>query len=249
MTRAPLTAKLRGWAVVSFWALSLLVMGVPALILYVFVRNSKVIFSPTRFGCWLGFKLGGIKFIVQGLEKLQPDQAYIFVANHQSLLDPPAMLVYLKRDFGFLAKKELFRLPVFNPGLYWIDCVPIDRSNREAAIRSTQRAAEKIRRGRSIIAYPEGTRSPDGKMRPFKRGAFHMALESGAAIVPVTLDGTYELMPKGPICIFPGTAHITVHDPLDVTAYCTETVGELAETAYRIIDSALRDSRAATHGH
>lgn len=240
MTRPPLAAKLRGWAVISVWTLCLLVLGPLALLLFSLIRHPQVIFLPARFGCWLGFKVGGITVTVQGREKLQPDQPYIFVANHQSWLDAPALFLYLRRDLAFLAKKELFRLPIFNPGLHWIDCVPIDRSNRERAIESAQRAVEKVRRGRSFIVFPEGTRTRDGRMQPFKKGAFHIALQAQAPIIPVTIDGTYDIMPKGPIRVIPGTVHITIHDPIDVTAYSSETVEELAETAWRIVHSALR---------
>jgi len=234
-----MSAKLRGWAVVSVWALCLLVLGAPALLLFFFIRNPKVIYRPTRLGCWLGFKVGGARFTIQGLEKLHPTQTYIFVANHQSWLDAPALLLYLRRDLAFLVKKELFRFPIFNPGLYWIGCAPIDRSNREAAIESVRLAAEIVRKGRGFIVYAEGTRTPDGRLHPLKKGAFYLALEAGVPIVPVTIDGTYDMMPKGPIRLRPGTAHITVHDPVDVTVYNPETVGELAELTRQIIQSAL----------
>jgi 1-acyl-sn-glycerol-3-phosphate acyltransferase len=204
-----------------------------------FIRNPKIIYRPAQLGCWLGLKVGGVRFVVRGLEHLRPDQTYIFVANHQSLLDPPGMFVYLQRDLAFLAKKELYRLPIFNPGLYLIGCARIDRRNRERAIESIRQAADLVRRGRSFIVYAEGTRTPDGQLHPFKKGAFHLALEAGVPVVPVTIDGTYDLMPKGPIHLYPGTAHIIVHEPIDVAAYSAETVGELAETTRRIIQSAF----------
>jgi 1-acyl-sn-glycerol-3-phosphate acyltransferase len=247
LTRVPLAAQLRGWAIVALWGGSLLIVGSIALLLYVFFRTPKTIFIPARYVLRLGCQVGGIHIAVRGLEKLRPDQPYIFVANHQSWLDPVAMFLTLGRDLAFLAKKELYRIPILNPGLHWIDCAPIDRSNRERAIESIRFAAEKVRRGRSFIAYPEGTRTPDGRMRPFKKGAFHLAIEAGAPIVPVTVNGSFQIMPKGPIRVIPGTVDLTVHDPIDVTAYTSETVDQLAETAWHIVHSALREHRSGAN--
>lgn len=226
--------------VIGLWAILLLVVGLPVVLLCAIIRRPQIILWPARVGIRLGLKMGGVKFVVWGVEKLNPHQPYIFVANHQSLLDPLGMLLHLKRDVAFLAKKELFRLPIFNPGLYLIGCAPIDRSNRERAIESLRQAAELVRRGRSFIVYAEGTRTPDGQVHPFKKGAFHLALEAGVPIVPVTIDGTYDLMPKGSLHLNPGTAHIIVHEPIDVSGYNAETVGELAETTRQIIQSGLR---------
>jgi 1-acyl-sn-glycerol-3-phosphate acyltransferase len=239
MTIAAFKARIRGWAVVAVWTLCLLVLGPLMLLLFVIVRNQKVIRYPAKFGCWLGFKVAGVSVQVVGLDNLDPQQPYVFMANHQSWMDAPVLFVYLKRPVAFLAKKELYRLPIFNPGLYWIDCVPVDRSNRERAIESTHRAAEKLQSGRSIIVYPEGTRSPDGRMRPFKKGGFYMALEAGVAIAPVTIDGTHRIMPKGPIRVVPGTVRVRVHSPVDVTDYTSADIDDLIRRVQDIVASAL----------
>jgi 1-acyl-sn-glycerol-3-phosphate acyltransferase len=125
-----------------------------------------------------------------------------------------------------------------------IGCAKIDRSNREAAIASTRQAAERVRQGRSFIVYPEGTRSRDGNMLPFKKGAFHLAIEVGVPVVPVTVDGTYEAMPKGTIGVNPGTVYLTVHDPIDVSQYTPEMAGELAERAWQAVHSGFRKPTA-----
>lgn len=239
MTIAAIKARIRGWAVVSVWALSLIGFGVPALLLFFFLRRQNVIRYPAQFGCWLGLKVGGVKPEIVGLENLDPRQTYLFMANHQSWLDPPLLFVYLKRPLSFLAKKELYRLPIFNPGLYWVDCVPVDRSNREQAIESTRRAAEKLRQGRSFLIYPEGTRSSDGGLRPFKKGGFYMALEAGVPIVPVTVSGAHRLMPKGEVRMSPGTIRVTVHPPVDVTEHTVDDIDRLVSRVQDIVASAL----------
>jgi 1-acyl-sn-glycerol-3-phosphate acyltransferase len=242
-----LSAKLRGWAIIAVWAICLFLIGMPALTLYLFVRNPKVIFIPARFACRLGFLVGGVRVTVQGLERLDRVPPYVFVANHQSWLDPPALFTYLGRDLAFLVKKELYRLPILNPGLYWIDCAPVDRSNKERAIESIRLAAEKVRNGRSFIIYPEGTRTRNGDMLPFKKGAFHMAIAAGVPIVPITVNGAYEIMPRGPVRAIPGTIHITVHEPVQVTGYGSERAKELAERVWRIVHSTLRHHRSGAH--
>lgn len=115
----------------------------------------------------------------------------------------------------------------------------MDRSHRERAIENTHRAAEKLWSGRSFIVYPEGTRSPDGRLRPFNKVGFYMALEVGVPIVPVTIDGTHRIMPKGPIRVVPGTVRVTVHPPIDVIDCESADIDTLIRRVWEAIASAL----------
>jgi len=234
--------RARGWAVLAFWGLSLAVIAPPVFALFLLSRRKRVLYASARFFIRIGLRLGGVRFDVVGVEKLDPHQAYLFLSNHQSLLDPLIQLVGLGRDLAFLAKKELFRWPLLNPGLHWIECVPIDRSNRERAIESLRGAAEKRRRGVSFLAYPEGTRTPDGTLQPFRKGVFLLALEAGVPIVPVTIRGAYDVMPKGPVRCRPGRIRVIVHDPIPTTSYCAETIESLIAGVRRAIASALPES-------
>ncbi|GBC77996.1 1-acyl-sn-glycerol-3-phosphate acyltransferase [bacterium HR08] len=237
--------RARGWAVLAFWGLSLAVIAPPVFALFLLSRRKRVLYASARFFIRIGLRLGGVRFDVVGVEKLDPHRAYLFLSNHQSLLDPLIQLVGLGRDLAFLAKKELFRWPLLNPGLQWIDCVPIDRSNRERAIESLRGAAEKLKRGVSFLAYPEGTRTPDGTLQPFRKGVFLLALEAGVPIVPVTIRGAYEVMPKGSVRCRPGRVQVIVHDPIPTMPYGAEALESLIAEVRRAIASALPESAAS----
>ncbi len=239
MTRGSVHAMLRGGLLILFWGSLLLLVGPILLLLFALTRRLNVIYAPVRLACRVGLRMTGVRLECRGLENIRPDQHYIFVANHQSWLDIPAMLLCLDRNFAFLAKKELLKVPILNIGLRWTGSVPIDRGDRARAIESTQRAAQRVRAGRSFIVYPEGTRTPDGHMRRFKKGAFYMALESQTPIVPVTIAGSYEIMPKGQIGVWPGTIRVIVHPPLDASTYGLERLDELIESAWHTIHEAL----------
>jgi 1-acyl-sn-glycerol-3-phosphate acyltransferase len=118
-----------------------------------------------------------------------------------------------------MVKKELFRLPILGKAMRMADCVPIDRHNREAAIASVREAEEIIRRGHHMVVFPEGTRSRDGRLLPFKKGPFYMAMETGVPIVPITLLGTETLLPKGKMLAKPGEVKVIFHSPVDPKNY------------------------------
>jgi len=231
--------------VLAFWGLSLAVVAPLLFALFLLLRHKRVLYAPARLFIRIGLRLGGVRFEVVGLERLDPRRTYLFLSNHQSLLDPLIQLVGLKRDLAFLAKKELFRWPLLNPGLYWIECAPIDRSNRARALESLHQAAEKLKRGVSFLAYPEGTRTPDGTLLPFRKGVFFLALEAGVPIVPVTIRGTYEVMPKGPLRCRPGRVRVIVHEPIPTTAYGVTAIEALMADVRRAIASALPESAAS----
>jgi len=234
--------RVRGWTVLAFWSLSLAAIAPLLFALFLVLRRKRVLYAPARFFIRMGLRLGGVRFDVQGLEKLNSHQTYLFLSNHQSLLDPLIQLVGLGRDLAFLAKKELFRWPLLNWGLRWIDCVPIDRSDRERTIENLRQAAEKLKRGVSFLAYPEGTRTPDGTLLPFRKGVFFLALEAGVPIVPVTILGAYEVMPKGPLRCRPGHVRLIVHEPVPVLAFRAGNLKDLMATVRCAIASALPES-------
>jgi 1-acyl-sn-glycerol-3-phosphate acyltransferase len=141
------------------------------------------------------------------------------MANHVSNLDPPVLIPAIPQRVSVMAKRELFRIPVLGRAMRMASLVPIDRSNKETAIASVRAAGEVLRSGISMVVFPEGTRSPDGRLLPFKKGPFYMALESGVPIVPVTILGTQSLMPKGKSVARPGTATLILHPPIETAAF------------------------------
>jgi len=161
----------------------------------------------------------GVNVQVVGLEKLDWHRPYIFMCNHASNLDPPIVIPVMPRRTSVLVKKELFRVPILGWGMRLASLVPVDRRNREAAIASLRSAAGVLRSGVNMTIWPEGTRSSDGRLLPFKKGPFYLAMESGVPIVPITLAGTHQIWRKGEFAIHPGTATVIFHEPLDPAAY------------------------------
>ena len=137
------------------------------------------------------------------------------MSNHVSNLDPPIVIPALPGRTSVLVKKEVFKIPILGRAMRMAALVPVDRSNREAAIASIGRAAEVMRGGIHMAIFPEGTRSPDGRLLPFKKGPFYLAFETGLPVVPLTVAGTYDMMPKGSFKIRPGVARVIFHDPID----------------------------------
>lgn len=199
----------------TFWGLSILIIG-PFLLLYTLVSGSANFMYrvATRLGI-SGVRLAGVKIEVRGLEPLQPGRSYIFMANHVSNLDPPVLIPSIPGRCSVLVKKEVFRIPILGVAMKVARLVPVDRSNREAAIESVRAAAEVLRRGLNMVIYPEGTRSTDGRLLPFKKGPFHLAIEAGVPVVPVTILGTAECWPKGSWAMKPGKATLVFHQPID----------------------------------
>jgi 1-acyl-sn-glycerol-3-phosphate acyltransferase len=234
-------AKLRGLFLVTFWFTAIAIVAPPLIVLFLIFKKEGVIFKPVRFFVRLGLGLVGVKVKVSGLEHLDPNQAYILTPNHQSFIEVPLFVTYLDRYPAYLAKKEVFKYPIFGYGIGLLKVVPVDRSNSPAAVESAKQATENIRRGKSYMVYPEGTRSKDGKLLPFKKGAFMMAIDAGVPVVPVTVSGATKIMPKGEFNVFPSTVRIIVHPPLSTTGYSRDNVAELMQKTREMIYSALSE--------
>jgi 1-acyl-sn-glycerol-3-phosphate acyltransferase len=168
-----------------------------------------------------------IKVNVKGLSNIDPTKPYIYMSNHQSNFDIPVILGFLDVQFRWLAKAELFKIPVFGYAMARAGYISIDRSNRKSAFRSLKKAAAIIRSGVSVLIFPEGTRSRDGKLQPFKKGGFVLSLQAGVPIVPVLITGTYAIMSKKGLHIIPGTVELEIGKPIDVSAYTMKTKGDL----------------------
>jgi 1-acyl-sn-glycerol-3-phosphate acyltransferase len=154
-----------------------------------------------------------------GLEHIDRTAPQVFIANHQSMADIWALLAVLPPSSRFVAKRELFRIPIFGWALAAAGFVPIERSKHSGALRSLDVAAERIRQGHSLVLFPEGTRTRDGRLRPFKKGAFHLALRAGVPVVPVAISGSFELLPPRTLRVHPGPVHVRFEPPLDVAPF------------------------------
>ena len=186
-------------------------------ILYYFVRPGFFRRNAHGFtGEWTSLVLrgAGIRLVVRNGERLGLGRGQILVANHQSWFDIFALGTALRRKFSFVGKKELSRIPFVGGAWERVGNIAIDRSNQQAAIASLQRVDELLQEGRTIIMFPEGTRSPNGELGRFKKGAFVMAIKSQVPVVPVAILGTRQIMKKGSWKMSPGTATIVVGDPV-----------------------------------
>lgn len=193
-----------------------------------------------RSALWIarvGLRLAGIRVKVTGYGQLDLSRNYIFMANHVSNLDPPALIPLLPFRVTVLVKKELFKLPILGPAMRMADFVPIDRSNREAAVSSVREAEETVRRGLHMVIFPEGTRSRDGKLLPFKKGPFYLAFETGVPVVPVTIVGSRDLLPKGKVLAKPGEVKLVFHPPVDPRSFADKDA--LMSAVRQTIASAL----------
>jgi len=177
----------------------------------------------------LGLPVAGLRVRLHGLEKLDPNGTYIFMSNHASNIDPPALIPVIPRRTSVLVKKELFRIPVLGQAMRIGSLVPVDRSNRERAIASLDAASDVMKRGINMTIFVEGTRSHTGKLLPFKKGPFYLAERTQVAVVPVTIANTNVLQPKGQFFAKPGTVDIYFHPPIP-----PERFGEMPELMQQV---------------
>ncbi len=203
--------------------------------------------APRKWAASL-LRAAGVTVEVEGLEHLPPGEPAILVANHESWFDVFAMVAHLPINYRFVGKIELTRIPLFGPA--WIACghIAIDRSDREKAIDSLRRAGEALRRDAAVVVmFPEGTRSTDGSLLPFKKGAFVLALQTGVPVVPVGVRGSRGIMPKGSWRIRPGTIHIAIGPPIPVQGRGEEDRDRLLKEARREVER-LRRPRLESGG-
>jgi len=158
----------------------------------------------------------GIKVNVKGFENIDLNQPYIFVSNHASMADIPTVLVALNGRVNIIFKKELTWVPIWGWALRYGPFIMIDRSNPRNAMVSIERAAQTIRSGQSVILFPEGTRTNDGKLQSFKRGAFTLAAKSGVPVVPMIINNTFAIMPKGSLIVKSADIAVVLEKPIPV---------------------------------
>ena len=164
-------------------------------------------------------RCAGVRVTVSGQQNLTPGTPYIFAANHQSQFDIFALQGYLGYDFRWMAKKELFAIPIFGAGMRAAGYISVDRSRGRKALESLNEAAQKINAGTSVIIFPEGTRSADGSVHPFKSGAMVLAIKARVPIVPVAILGTHQVLAKGRLLSQPGQVEIRIGPPIDSTQF------------------------------
>ena len=208
----------------------LILLAIPLLLVCVLFGSRDAFLAYGRWMMRVGRFILGIDVEVAGLERLDRRTPYVFMSNHLSFLDGPLLMTVIDRPARVIAKRFVFRIPVLGLGMRFCGYVPLDKRGAGAGRRSIARAVRLIKeKGYSFLIYPEGQRSWDGKMQPFRRGGFFMALDSGAPIVPVSISGTFELMPRGKWFVKKGPVRIVFHEPISVAGRTAEAIPELME--------------------
>jgi len=218
-------------------------MGTLAILVSFFSKNGDGVHHVARLWGKSILWISGIRVITSGLKADGEQRSYIFMSNHQSNFDIPVLLSALPVQFRWLAKAELFKIPIFGRSMRSAGYISIDRSNRKSAFRSLAQAAVMIRNGTSVMIFPEGTRSSDGHLLPFKKGGFVLAVDAGVPIIPIVISGTHEIMPKGRMVIARRPVHIEVGAPIPTSDYTRKTKDALMEhvrTAMLATSSAAR---------
>ncbi len=172
---------------------------------------------------------------------LDASKGYVFMANHQSIFDIPLLIHTLPGQTRFLAKRSLFLIPIFGWAIAAGGFVPVDRKNRASARKTFEAALDRLRRGSSILIFPEETRSMTGQLLPFKRGGFLIALKSGYPIVPVAVRGTLEVQNKKSLLIRPGRVRVVYGAPIDAADFGMRGRGQLAEDVRAKIEAQMQD--------
>jgi 1-acyl-sn-glycerol-3-phosphate acyltransferase len=181
-------------------------------------RDGRLFHALARFWARAVLTVCGITVKVVGLENLDLTRSHVYVSNHASMLDIPAILASIPDQIRIVYKKELEAVPIFGWGLKWGHYIGIDRRKGSEARRNLEEAAEKIRNGASVLLYAEGTRTLDGKLQSFKRGAFNLALRAGVPVIPLTVNGSFHLFPKRSLSVRPGTVTLVLGAPIEVNA-------------------------------
>jgi 1-acyl-sn-glycerol-3-phosphate acyltransferase len=212
---------LRTLFIAVFLSLYILIFG-PILLLYTLVtRHVDPLYWAGVRGVMFFVRVVGVKVRVVGLQNI-PAGVCLFVANHTSSADAPAVVGAIPRRIAVLLKQSLFKWPIVGQAFRLAHFIPVDRRVRDSAISSVEKAAAAMRAGQSFLIYPEGTRSPDGRLQEFKKGAAVLAIKAGAPIVPVLCSGAQRVMAKRSMVIHPGEILVEFLDPIDASKYSWE---------------------------
>ncbi len=220
---------IRSLGLILFYAV-LVILVTPLILLCMLAGLRDPLIAVGLWAMRVSRRVLGIKVEVSGLDRIAPRTACVFMPNHMSFLDGPLVMTLIPGAARVILKESILRIPIVGMGMRFVGFVPVDRKGTEGGKRSIARAAALMReRGYSFLVFPEGTRSRDGKLHAFRRGGFFLALGSGAPIVPVTIAGTFELMPKGQWFARRGSISVAFHRPVPVAGFTAETMAGLME--------------------
>lgn len=234
--------RIRATILFGTWGGALAFLGPFCIVLTAITRVPEFVTLPTMATIYAGLFLARVRFIIEGRDRVDPGGTYVYVANHQSMLDPPMIWVALgtpRHRIGYLFKSQVLKVPLLGSGAQIIGMIPVDRANRDQAVESVRRATESLRAGQSFGVFAEGTRTRTGALLPFKKGAFYMAIGAGVPVVPVTIDGAYHAMPPGSFRLRRVPVRVVIHDPIPTEGMVEADVDTLLERTRTAVGSAL----------
>lgn len=215
-----------------------LVAGPPLLLWTLVTRNPNPLYWTGLKGVVFIVRLAGVRIRVVGRDRIPPC-ACLFIANHTSAADAPAVVGAIPRRIAILLKESLFCFPIVGQAFRSAHFIPVDRSQRDSAVQSLEKATEALRNGQSFLIYPEGTRSPDGRLQPFKKGAAVMAIKAGVPVVPMACSNAHRIMEKRSLVIHPGEILVEFLPPVDAASYSLEQRDALNEALHAAIANGL----------
>jgi 1-acyl-sn-glycerol-3-phosphate acyltransferase len=228
---------------VMLYVLPALVFVLPLLILWTLMTGDANFMYWVFIGALrVAMRIAGIHIRVEGTENIPPGVC-VFASNHASNIDPVALVPNIPRRVALLAKKEVFSVPILSKALHLAKLVPVDRADREAAAESVDIAVKYLKEGLSFLVYPEGTRSPDGHLLPFKKGTFVMAIRAGVPVVPVSLAGTQRLMRKGDWTLHPGEVVVRYGPLVDASEYSPDQRDLLRQSVQDFVAAGLPEDQ------
>jgi 1-acyl-sn-glycerol-3-phosphate acyltransferase len=232
---AAMLARARGWVVLLYASVTMVFFFLVSLPVMILTRSGDlpIWFGRRAWGPW-GLLLAGARVEVLRRPAL-PDGPLVFASNHESALDIWVLFKELPRSFRFIAKQELFKIPMFGWYLSLGGHIAVDRANHARAIHSLRRAGAAVRAGTSLVVFPEGTRSRDGRVHPFKKGPFVVAMEAGVPVVPVAISGSGRVTPKNVVAVVPGTIRVAIGDPVEPRQFQSKEA-LLVEVRRRVIE-------------
>jgi 1-acyl-sn-glycerol-3-phosphate acyltransferase len=192
-------------------------------------RTGNLAFTISKVWAWIVLKVTFTRSSIKGEEKIRKGHSYVVISNHQSHFDIPVLVTKLGIQFRWIIKKELLKVPLFGYALYVSRNIFIDRSNKEETIKSIRKGIQRLPKGTSLLFFAEGTRSPEGKIHAFKKGGFVTAIENNMTILPVTVNGSRKVLPKGSIVFAPGNIELVISDPIDASVYTNDTMEDLIQ--------------------
>jgi len=221
-----------------FMSLYILLLGPPLLVYTLITKNPGPLYWAGIKGVMFFVRAVGVRVRVEGRENI-PQSVCLFVANHTSAADPPAIVGAIPRRIAVLLKESLFKWPIVGQAFWSAHFIPVNRSVRDSAIASVEKATEALKAGQSFLIYPEGTRSPDGRLQEFKKGAVVMAIKAGVPIVPMICSGAHRVMVKRSLVIHPGEIVVEFLPPIDPTKYSFEERDTLNQKVHDVMAAAL----------